>query len=631
MLPKGQHIAHYRLLQRLKAGGMGQIYLALDERLDRKVAIKVIEFDDARLADSERAREATRLFLREARAIARFNNEHILQVYNIGEEDVNDLYVMYMVMPFCAEGSLADWLRNHNIPRPLALRDIGNIVMQAAQALQLAHDHGVIHQDVKPENILVQQRADYPDQLKLQLADFGIARLQRTNEESQSVRGTPFYMAPEQWDGQAVNETDQYSLAVMAYELLTGHRPFDGRNAQQLWFQHARNRPQPPSEFNPLIPPALDAVILRALAKNPLERYRSIILFARAFQRACRSSGNVLPLDEQGEDIAQAAPSPLPPTLHVPSQLAPPLSRPRGSGWKASFLILLAIILILGGIGAFLYFQMHGQQAGAAPRGGKQQAAPSLTALAQRGTNTAQTQQAGTAQSKNVSATATARADQTAAANATVTAAHATATAITENNATATVSAYDITLGGVGPPILDDSLQNSSSGYQWSTINTQSGGCGFKQHAYVATASINTSSPCFAQATSFSNIAYQITQVITQGDQGGMLFCVNAQKGNYYAFIISASGSYALVVYQNYQAIKTLAHSSSPAIRTGAGQYNLLAVRVVNGTITMFINMQPLPSVSDSTYATGAIGVIAASASNATLVEFTNAELWKLS
>jgi len=633
MLPKGQHIAHYRLLQRLKAGGMGQIYLAEDERLDRKVAIKVIEIDDAQLADIEQAKEATRLFLREARAIARFNNDHILQVYNIGEAAIDDIYVMYMVMPFCPEGSLADWLHNHDIPRPLRSQDVGNIVMQAAKALQLAHDHGIIHQDVKPENILVQQRAEYPGQLKLQLADFGIARLQKTSEESLSVRGTPFYMAPEQWDGQAVLETDQYSLAVMAYELLTGQRPFDGKNAQQLWLQHARNRPRPPSYFNPLVPPALDSVILRALAKNPLERYRSIIVFARAFQRACRSSGNIIPLDEQGEDIALDALPALPPTLHVPSQKAAAPSQPRVRGFdgKAIFLMVLAAILVIGSIGAFFYLQAPGQQASAIHIAGKQQATSNLTTLAQHRTSTAQAQQTGTAQAISVNATATARANQTAATNATVAAVHATATAIVEANATATVSAYEIALGGIGRPLLNDSLQNNSGGHQWYTINTQSGSCGFQQGSYVVTASANTSAPCFAQATSFSKMAYQITQVISKGDQGGITFCGDTQAGNYYAFMISASGNYSLVIYQNYQAVHTLAQNTSTAIHTGTGQSNLLAVRVANGTITLFINEQPLLSVNDTTYSQGAIGVIAVSGSDATLVEFNYAEVWKLS
>src|SRR5439155_17444161 len=119
------------------------------------------------------------------------------------------------------------------------------IVRQAASALQYAHNQKIIHQDVKPSNFLIQGEAEEVSQLNLQLADFGVAKLMTTTSESQTIRGTPDYMAPEQWEGRPVAATDQYALAVMAYELLTGRPPFVGSNQQQMWHQHSFVEPIP--------------------------------------------------------------------------------------------------------------------------------------------------------------------------------------------------------------------------------------------------------------------------------------------------------------------------------------------------------------------------------------------------
>ena len=169
---------------------------------------------------------------------------------------------------------------------------VERIVEQAALALQHAHDRQIIHQDVKPSNFLVQGEANHPGELHLQLADFGVARVMMTSE-SQVIRGTPTYMAPEQWDGRPVPATDQYALAVMAYEFLTGSPPFVGQSYQQMWNQHVNVDPTPPSIINPTLPWELDAVFLRALQKNPARRYSSVLAFAHAFQQAVLQSGNV--------------------------------------------------------------------------------------------------------------------------------------------------------------------------------------------------------------------------------------------------------------------------------------------------------------------------------------------------
>src|SRR3989442_3866904 len=276
MLQEGQQLRHYRIVRLLKNGGMGEVYLAVDTLLHRQVAIKVIQSDAIRYAETDSAREAVRLFLREAQAIAQLDQINILPVYDSGEEYVNDTAVMYMVMPYRQGGSLKDWLRTHGVQELLPLAAVERIVSHAAFALQHAHDRQIIHQDVKLSNFLVHGNAEHLSQLNLQLADFGVAKfMMKSSEKSLIVRGTPSYMAPEQWEGQPVPATDQYALAVMAYELLTGRLPFEGNGYQNMWHQHCHVEPNPPSMINPVLPKELDGVLLRALAKKPKNRYSS--------------------------------------------------------------------------------------------------------------------------------------------------------------------------------------------------------------------------------------------------------------------------------------------------------------------------------------------------------------------
>jgi serine/threonine protein kinase len=272
---------------------MGEVYLAVDTLLHRQVAIKVIDTDLMYSAESDATKEAARLFLREAQAIAQLDQANILPLYDSGDEHVGQAALMYMVMPYRQAGSLSDWLEVHLRKGLLPLAAVERIVSQAALALQHAHDRQIIHQDVKPSNFLVQGDAEHPSQLNLQLMDFGVARYMLKTSESQSIRGTPAYMAPEQWEGHAVPATDQYALAVMAYELLTGCLPLEGDNFYHWWHQHRNVMPVSPGTVNSSLPRELDAVLLRALAKNPEERYPSISAFAQAFTRVVIQSGNI--------------------------------------------------------------------------------------------------------------------------------------------------------------------------------------------------------------------------------------------------------------------------------------------------------------------------------------------------
>jgi serine/threonine protein kinase len=286
---------HSRLLG---SGGMGEVYLMQDTRVSRQVAIKVIRSEEEPYPDSNTESGANRLFQREAKAIAALDHPNILPLYDFGEEIRDGATVTYMVMPYCADGSLEGWLRQH--PNgALSPQVVAYLVEQASEALQYAHDHEVIHLDVKPSNFLLRSNKKNPNRPILLLADFGIARNFTTvSSSSHTIRGTPTAMAPEQWSSSPTFASDQYALAVMAYELMAGRPPFIGR-MEQLMYQHFTVQPLPPSTYNPRLSSALDAVLLRALAKKPEERFPSVSDFASALTQAAQGLPNAPAIELQ--------------------------------------------------------------------------------------------------------------------------------------------------------------------------------------------------------------------------------------------------------------------------------------------------------------------------------------------
>ncbi len=643
---EGYQIDQYRFARLLRSGGMGEVYLAYDEYLDRQVAVKVIRTDTSHYPDNQAAREAARLFLREMQAIARLDHMNILPVYGSGEKTVDGTKLMFMVMPYRRQGSLADWLQKHGTTRPFSLKDVERIVKQAANALQHAHNHQIIHQDIKPSNFLLQGEAEHPGQLNLQLADFGVAKFMTTTSESQTIRGTPTYMAPEQWDGHPVAATDQYALAVMTYELLTEYPPFIANNNHQMWHLHCHVPPLPPSTINPAIPQELDPVLLRALAKNPADRYRSIAAFARAFQQAMSNSASANnSIEEAAPPITRPKVAPTVPVRNANNDVIPSSQRRRRLIGKAVLMIFLALLLIAAGISGFFVLRSY------PPKNSN----PIANKTAIKGTDTASTNTASTATTGTTTAmTATAQATGTAAAidatatatvieaTATATALEATATA-TASEATATATVAQATANAInvtataytktvtpGNPALNDPLQ-SNSGNNWDVTSiTGGGGCAFTGGAYHASMpQKDFIAPCFAETTNFRNFAYQVQMTIVKGDQGGIAFRGDASKGTFYYFHISTSGTYALEIYTNYNpAPQPLIQGKNPAIKTGLNQTNLLAVLANGNSLVLYVNKQQIASVNDGTYSQGQIGVIAESVQNPTDVVFTTAEVW---
>jgi len=258
----------YALEREIGRGAMATVWLAEDLRHARPVAIKVLNAELAAAIGSER-------FLREIKTTARLNHPHILPLLDSGEADA----LLFYVMPCVQGGSLRDRLkREKQLPVEEALR----ITREVADGLGHAHAQGVIHRDVKPENILLEAGHAV-------VADFGIARAQdRTGGQVLTgtgvAVGTPVYMSPEQVEGGdgLDGRSDEYGLACVLYEMLAGQPPFAGPTAESLMYQHLAVDPRPVTVLRPAVPPAVDRALLRALSKTPADRFRTVAEFAAA-------------------------------------------------------------------------------------------------------------------------------------------------------------------------------------------------------------------------------------------------------------------------------------------------------------------------------------------------------------
>jgi len=262
----------YQILSTLGQGGMGMVYKARDVVLDLVVAVKTI------LPQHVSNPQASRRFLHEARALARLNHPNILRLYNFGQD--GGLY--YLVMELGGR-DLSRILKGQ--AGPLPLEQTLQVAVGVCRALEYAHRHGVIHRDLKPANILVGSPAGMDivgpgaltagEALVVKVMDLGLAKVRgaTTLTNVQAKIGTPQYMSPEQVRGkEATERSDLYAVGVMLYEMVTGVRPFDSDDPQAILYQHLNVPPEPPTTFNPTLPSALQALMLRLLDKNPSQR-----------------------------------------------------------------------------------------------------------------------------------------------------------------------------------------------------------------------------------------------------------------------------------------------------------------------------------------------------------------------
>ncbi len=264
-----QYLGNYRLSYLLGHGGFADVYLGEHITLKTPAAIKVLRM--------QLVGEAQESFLHKTRIIADLDHPNIVNVLEFGV----DHYTPYIVMRFAAYGTLRQRYPRGTI---LSAAPILPYVRQAAAALQYAHERNLIHRDIKPENLLL----GIDEQVLL--SDFCLAIVSQSANQPhfQETAGTTAYMAPEQLQGHACTASDQYALGIVIYEWLTGDWPFHGSD-QEMAHQHAHRPPPPLAEKIPTIPPAIEQVVLKALAKNPSERFPSMQDFANAFEEACIS------------------------------------------------------------------------------------------------------------------------------------------------------------------------------------------------------------------------------------------------------------------------------------------------------------------------------------------------------
>ncbi|HET7467551.1 MAG TPA: serine/threonine-protein kinase, partial [Candidatus Dormibacteraeota bacterium] len=355
----GTHLGSYVVQEYVGQGAMGVVYRAYHAQLERTAAVKVLQ-GLAPDADS------VARFRREAQSIGRMRHPNVLNVFDFGEFEGTP----YMIVEFVEGGSLAGRIKQAPMDRQTALRFLRGI----GDALDYAHSLGIVHRDVKPANVLLGTK-DTPI-----LADFGLAKLlQSSSIKSMTgvTTGTPAYMAPEQVTGSQVGPAaDRYSLAVMAFEMLTGSLPFDGENVMEVLYAQVHRDPPMPSSLNPQVGQQVDEVVLRGMAKNPKDRFDSCASFVDQLEAALPAAPIATPVVAPVDTtvvlpppipaakaavvapvtspaatavMEPAAPPPVTATTAVAMPPAPPRRR-RRTLLFAALAAVLVLTLIVGGV-----------------------------------------------------------------------------------------------------------------------------------------------------------------------------------------------------------------------------------------------------------------------------------------
>ncbi|MBI2864445.1 MAG: Stk1 family PASTA domain-containing Ser/Thr kinase [Chloroflexi bacterium] len=323
----------YRLIELVGKGGMAKVYKAEDQLLGRFVAVKILR--DRYASD----KAFLGRFLQEARSAASLSHSNIVNVFDVGDE--NGRY--YIVMEYVEGANLKEVIQKEG---PLPASRVVNVAGQICAGLQAAHSRNIIHRDVKPQNVLVTAEG------QVKIADFGIARALGETSFSQTdqVLGSIHYLSPEQAQGKPASPaSDIYALGVSCYEMLTGRLPFEGETEVGIAHLHIQEPPRPPRQLNPAIPPTLESIVLKALAKDPAERYPSAKEMGQAFQ-------DYAELGQQATGIIGAVKAEAPPAIASATTVTPVATaapdeitgRKRGGTFLLLVLALLALLSVLG-------------------------------------------------------------------------------------------------------------------------------------------------------------------------------------------------------------------------------------------------------------------------------------------
>ena len=625
---EGQTLDRYHLQQLTGKGGMADVYRASDSVFGRDVAIKVFKRDDEDLL---------RRFIREARLMASLHHPHLMPIYDTGEASIDGVTWYYIAMPFMVGGTLRARIRRGT----LSLSESCRLLSDIADALDYVHQQGIIHRDIKSSNVLLDAEGN------CYVADFGIART--TSDATQltstgNVLGTADYVAPELFEPhrRADELSDQYSLGILAYEMITGKMPFSADSQIALAAMHVNKQPPAPSSMVATLPKSLDRVLLKVLAKRPEQRYANASEFAEVFCRATRTTtkrlaeaanngvfvGQVPSAYETGYDAPTVLATQSMPERPVASLLprssdgrngqlqrvgsSPGSQRlpaqrrnvPTRQQRQARVLTILAIVALLVVVGPIVYVLLTynhgngGNPGGFVPAGSSATVTQSLTP-----TNTPNL----TATAQAQAATATAQAQ-----NATATAiAGATATVVAQAQATAGV----IQTATAGQATYTDPLNNVNNPATQQANWDQNSHCLFKSDGYHVTSSFGIDG-CQETGHTYQNATITVDVTINSGHSGGLFFRTQTssilQVYSGYLFEIDANGDYKISKskdFTNPLDQQTLQDwTASSALKTGIAT-NKLEVIMNGGVFLLYANGVYLTEIQDTTYS--AAGTVA--------------------
>jgi serine/threonine protein kinase len=588
---EGLTLGRYELRRRVAQGGTAEVYLAYDHQVRRQVAVKVLYGRDDLFV---------RRFEREALAVGALSHNHILPLYDFGEQ--NPWY--YLVMPYVDGGTLRDYLIRQKI---LTLEEAASFLSQIASALQYAHEHGVVHRDVKPSNILLR-----PDGYAY-LVDFGLAKAMQETEALTSAGamvGTPEYMSPEQSNGASEYRSDIYSLGIILYQMLTGQLPFVAESPVAVSLKHIQSIPPTPRSLNSEIPQNIEEVILKAMAKDANHRYQQAKDFSAALWKALQqemSTGTVSShvmsgVEAEGKKVEQtidatlvsvasaetasretlwqfpsqfgsagnsqskkpARPdtSVLPPTTWLSRRLQTPGIR------SVAALLCLVLLLLTLSLGALTWQLQHGHFLDK----------ETLSSLAVK---------------QQVAGTATAISEATLAAQARVEGTSGITSAI-----------------GTGKILYANALTTPGGG--WIDDGNQ---CFFSSQGYhVQTFIAHEFAWCYSGSQRFTNIAINVQTVLLRGEVYGLVFRLSPVSQEFYTLEINEQGEYRFVLANGSDPtnwVTLIDWTRSSAIQAGYNRINTFLVLASGSTFRFYVNKQLIvTNYSNASYASGLIGFL---------------------